>query len=335
MQLIRGALCLLVVAVLMVGALGEAKTDSVDVSASSQSEPRSSLSIFDRFTVWVYTEQRKFHRILNDHMKRVAVNDENWGIIWSLIGASFLYGVFHAAGPGHGKAIVSSYLLSHRQTLRRGIGLAVAASMCQGLVAIIIVYGLVYVIGWLPRDTQLAATWGERASFVLVALLGAYLAVQALRRLASRVNGSEIQTCGHAAHADSSAAHCGHGHMPTTGQIEAAKDIRSMIAVILSIGLRPCTGAIIVLVFASATSLHWVGIGAVMGMSIGTAITVALLAILAGTVRHYLERMSWLSGQYVAYTVDIVATLGGIFIFAIGLSLIMSAFAQQHPIMGL
>ena len=335
MSLIRWALQFLVIAVLTVGFMDEANADFINVSASSQSEPGSSLSSFDRLSVWIYTEQRKFHRSLSNHMGRLADGDEKWEIIWSLIGVSFLYGVFHAAGPGHGKAIVSSYLLSHRQTLRRGIGLAVAASMCQGVVAILIVYGLVYVIGWLPRDTQLAATWGERVSFILVALLGAYLAVQALRRLVSRLRGAEVQACGHAVHSDSPMSDCGHNHAPTMAQVESAKDIKSMVAVVLSIGLRPCTGAIIVLVFASAASLHWVGIGAVMGMSIGTAITVASLALLAGSVRHLLERISWLSGRYVAYTVDIVATFGGIFILVIGLSLIMSAFGQQHPITGL
>lgn len=334
MQLIRFALCVLLVVVLAVGALGAVNASLDGTQASSQSDQASTISLIDRLSVWIYTEQRKFHRLLNDHMSGLAANDGNWELIWSLIGVSFLYGVFHAAGPGHGKAIVSSYLLSHRQTLRRGVGLAVSASMCQGLVAILIVYGLVYVIGWLPRDTQLAVIWGERASFILVALLGGYLAMQALRRLFARMRGLTVYTCSHDATSDHEAS-CGHSHVPTIAQVEAAKDIKSMIAVVLSIGLRPCTGAIIVLVFASVTSLHWIGIGAVLSMSVGTAITVSLLAILAGTARHYMERVSWLSGQYVSYTIDIVSILGGIVILLIGLTLISSAFGQQHPIIGM
>ena len=155
----RFALCVLLVAVLTTGALGTVNASLDGAQASSQSEQVSEISLIDRVSVWIYTEQRKFYRLLNDHMSRLASNHGNWELIWSLIGVSFLYGVFHAAGPGHGKAIVSSYLLSHRQTLRRGVALAVSASMCQGLVAVLIVYGLVYVIGWLPRDTQLAVTW--------------------------------------------------------------------------------------------------------------------------------------------------------------------------------
>ena len=330
----RFALCVLLVAVLTTGALGTVNASLDGAQASSQSEQVSEISLIDRVSVWIYTEQRKFYRLLNDHMSRLASNHGNWELIWSLIGVSFLYGVFHAAGPGHGKAIVSSYLLSHRQTLRRGVALAVSASMCQGLVAVLIVYGLVYVIGWLPRDTQLAVTWGERASFILVALLGGYLAMQALRRLFARIRGETVHGCSHGATSDY-ASSCGHSHVPTMAQVEAAKDIKSMIAVILSIGLRPCTGAIIVLVFASVTSLHWIGIGAVLGMSVGTAITVSLLAILAGTARHYMERASWLSGPYVSYTIDIVAILGGFVILLIGLTLISSAFGQQHPIIGM
>ena len=331
----RVLLCILLVAILAIGAIGTVNASLDGAQAMSQSEQVSDISLIDRLSVWIYTEQRRFHRLLNNHMSRLSANNGNWEIIWSLIGVSFLYGVFHAAGPGHGKAIVSSYLLSHRQTLRRGVCLAVSASMCQGLVAIMIVYGLVYVIGWLPRDTQLAVTWGERASFILVALLGGYLAMQALRRLFARMRGLTVHACSHGIAADHGVESCGHGHVPTMAQVEAAKDIKSMIAVVLSIGLRPCTGAIIVLVFASVTSLHWIGIGAVIGMSVGTAITVSLLAILAGTVRHHMERMSWLSGQYVSYTIDIVATLGGIAILLIGMSLIFSAFGQQHPIIGM
>ena len=56
-----------------------------------------------------------------------------------LFGISFLYGVFHAAGPGHGKAVISSYLFANNETWRRGVVLSCASAMLQALVAILLV----------------------------------------------------------------------------------------------------------------------------------------------------------------------------------------------------
>ena len=94
-------------------------------------------------------------------------------------------------------------------------------------------------------------------------------------------------------------------------------------------------GAIIVLVFASIASLHWVGIVAVLAMSIGTAITVSIMAFFVGTVRENLDRLSWVNGRYAAYIVDIIAISGGIVILMIGITLISSSFLPQHPLVGM
>ena len=56
-----------------------------------------------------------------------------------LVGLSFAYGVFHAAGPGHGKAVLTSYMLSNEVALRRGLVIALLAAILQGLVATAVV----------------------------------------------------------------------------------------------------------------------------------------------------------------------------------------------------
>ena len=66
----------------------------------------------------------------------------------------FLYGVLHAAGPGHGKAVLTTYLLTHRQQLQRGIVMGISAAMLQGISAVVLVYGLIGLAGWLPRETE-------------------------------------------------------------------------------------------------------------------------------------------------------------------------------------
>jgi nickel/cobalt transporter (NicO) family protein len=70
---------------------------------------------------WVLAKQALFYRSLAG-MIRTAKSDGS--ALWALIGISFLYGIFHAAGPGHGKAVIASYLFANEETWRRGITLS-------------------------------------------------------------------------------------------------------------------------------------------------------------------------------------------------------------------
>ena len=56
--------------------------------------------------------------------------------VWGLLGLSFLYGIFHAAGPGHGKAVISSYVVANEETWRRGVVLSFASALLQAFVAV-------------------------------------------------------------------------------------------------------------------------------------------------------------------------------------------------------
>jgi nickel/cobalt exporter len=290
------------------------------------------IGITDRIVVWIFTQQRNFHRALTERLRDMANNGGHWALAWPLIVASFLYGVFHAAGPGHGKAVVSGYLLTHRQSLYRGMAIAVAGAFMQGLVAIAIVFGFVKLAGLLPRDAQTALVWSERASYVLVIALGVYLLGRALQSLSRQ----RRRTPGHDHESDHEHdAHCGHVHMPTPQQLTSVTDFRSAAAIVLSVGARPCTGAVIVLVFANVVKLQWAGAVAVLAMSAGTALTVSAFAAFAVTARGLLARLSWLEAGRAAWAGHIVAALGGAAIMALGIMLLSVAMSASHPIMGM
>ncbi|MEX0694000.1 MAG: nickel/cobalt transporter [Rhodospirillales bacterium] len=337
MRLIGLVLCVLVLLAGTASAQGvqTQQSQTIQYVAQSDGQGRADISLVDRFTVWVLTQQSKFHRKLTGYLRQLAQKDGDWRVFLSLVAASFIYGVFHAAGPGHGKAVVSGYLLSHHQTLRTGIALSVASAFCQGLVAICIVYGLVVLAGFLPRDTQTAVTFTERASFAMVAMLGGYLLARSLRKLHARIWGTSGHVHGHAHHHGDDTDGCGHTHVPTAAQAATVRDFRSAIAVVLSVGIRPCTGAVIVLVFANLASLHWAGIGAVAAMSLGTAITVASLAIFAVSIRKGITSMTWINAKYADYAIDVLALAGGAVILSIGIVLLVGSFALRHPLMGL
>jgi len=289
------------------------------------------IGTLDRVTVWVLTQQRKFHHALTERLRNLADSGGDWALAWPLIAASFLYGVFHAAGPGHGKAVVSGYLLSHRQSLRRGIAIAVAGAFVQGLVAIFIVYGLIKLAGLMPRDAQSSIVWSERASYALVIAVGAYLLIRAARRLVRRRRHCDAEHAHDHVHDEN----CGHMHMPTPAQLDNVHDFRSAAAIVLSVGARPCSGAVIVLVFASVVTLPWAGIAAVVAMSAGTALTVSALAVFAVTARDMLSRLSGLDGGRAALAADLVAAVGGGLILVLGISLLSAAFGSAHPILGI
>ena len=85
---------------------------------------------------WIFAKQAEFYRQFSG-LIRAAKADGS--AAWSLIGLSFLYGIFHAAGPGHGKAVISSYLVANEETWKRGVVLSFASALVQALVAVVVV----------------------------------------------------------------------------------------------------------------------------------------------------------------------------------------------------
>ena len=158
-----------------------AANETQAVAAQDEPAPPSSQTLrglWVKTVVFVRQKQRELHRELVAAIK--TLRREGPAAAWPLIVLSFLYGVFHAAGPGHGKAIISTYLLTHKSALRRGIWLSTVASLTQGLTAVLLVLLLVGLIGWTRSDAHAAVGTLETVSFALIALLGLGLAGRAL-----------------------------------------------------------------------------------------------------------------------------------------------------------
>jgi len=286
--------------------------------------PDANLSgLWARSVIYVRNQQRDLHRKLAGAIKALR-QDGSATAAWSLIVLSFLYCVFHAAGPGHGKAVISTYLLTHKSALGRGIWLSAVASLTQGLTAILLVLVLVALIGWKRSDAQAAVGTLETVSFALIALLGLGLAARALCSF-----GRGIATSRAAAEASEA---CGHSHAPDLEQLSRPLSIKSFAAVVLSIGIRPCSGAVLVLLFAEVLGLRWPGIAAVLAMSLGTAATVGVLAVLAVNFRRLAVATAG-GGRHFALAGQAVALLGGVIIMALGTSLFLGSLGAPHPLL--
>lgn len=296
----------------------------------------------------VQTLQRELLRGLADAMG--AAKSHETTAAWTLIVLSFLYGVFHAAGPGHGKVVISTYLLTQENELRRGLVLSLVASLCQGLTAILLVAATVGLLDLSMRDATGAATNLEVMSYGLVALVGMTLVASRIRRLWRRRRGSVLSNHNsldhhhvhdHQDHSDEGGgalgcSSCGHAHGPSRSDLEAPLSWRGTAGMILSVGLRPCSGAILVLLLAYSMDLRLVGAAAVFAMSIGTAITVSILAVLSVFARKLALRfVEEASDQSVRATnlIDLVGLLGGVVLFILGLLMLQASWNMaSHPL---
>jgi ABC-type nickel/cobalt efflux system permease component RcnA len=270
---------------------------------------------------WLLAKQSEFYREISSTI-RAAKSDGS--AVWTLLAISFAYGIFHAAGPGHGKAVISSYLVANQETARRGIVLSFASALMQSLVAVVIVA----VCAWLLNATAKTMCGAERAieiaSYALIAAFGARLVwtkggsfMRALQAQppALAMAGTGHHGHGHDHHHDHAHSHphahvahdhdhdrddhghlhdehCGHSHGPTPSELAGPGGWRRGLGAIFAVGVRPCSGAILVLVFALAQGLFWAGIAATFVMGLGTAITVATIAVVAVSAKDLARRLS-------------------------------------------
>ncbi|ROT95792.1 nickel/cobalt transporter [Marinobacter sp. R17] len=301
--------------------------------------------------------QRTLQRGLSLNMMQFSQHTDP-GTLLTLVGLSLGYGVFHAVGPGHGKAVISTYLLVHRAELMRGIRLTVAAAFLQGIVAIVLVGVLVIGLGMLTRHAMADTVIMERISYGLVALLGGWLSLRALlrvRRLLKSstaepmmasplqpltpvvtLSGSGASTAFHPVAVDVSDhgpdCHCGRDHHVHPGQV--GHDWRESLGVIFSIGLRPCSGAIMILGVAVMLGHWWIGVAAVLAMSVGTALTTSALAAFTVLARRQAGRLAKRAPpQRQALLGQGLALCGGLVIAVLGIALLMHAQAPAVPML--
>jgi nickel/cobalt transporter (NicO) family protein len=254
---------------------------------------------------WLLAKQSEFYREMSATI-RAAKSDGS--AVWTLLAISFAYGIFHAAGPGHGKAVISSYLVANQETARRGIALSFASALMQSLVAV----AIVGICAWLLNATAKTMCGAERAieiaSYALIAAFGARLVWTKgggfFRALQAR---QPAPAMAHAHHHDYDHGHhhhdhhhddhvhdehCGHSHGPSPSELGGPGGWRRGLGAIFAVGIRPCSGAILVLVFALAQGLFWAGVAATFVMGLGTAITVATIAVIAVSAKDLARRLS-------------------------------------------
>ncbi len=315
--------------------------------------------------------QSSFYKELTGLVK--AMKSDGTAGLW-LAAFSFAYGVLHAAGPGHGKAIVSAYVLANRETARNGAVLAMVSALAQGVTAVALVLVAAVALNATAMAMTEAARWFEIGSFALIAALGAWLtwrkvvrplvAVHDRRYAPVQVGAGALAFAGapgdhghdpghdhghghqhghghhhghahdhgHAHHGHDHSHHdhgpdCGCAHAPAPDLAAGRLDWSKAWTTVVAVGMRPCTGALIVLVFALSQGLLWAGVAATFAMALGTGVTVAALTLGAVSIRGLAGRIG--GGGAAGHAVHAgIEALGALAILAFGVLMLGAGLSR-------
>ncbi len=292
-------------------------------------------SYWSEIIYYVQTQQQTFYRELASAIR--ALQGGGLHAMFVMVSVSFLYGIFHAIGPGHGKAIITTYLLSHEDQLKRGISLSFLSAFVQGISAVILVEGMVGLIGWTRNEAKEAVPVLEMFSFGCIAFMGLVLMKRATNGFIERYRQSKKSNLLHdlAPHHGTTdiCVTCGHLHAPSAEMLQISKGWRDAVAIVFSVGMRPCTGSVLVLIFAEIVGFRWAGIGSIFAISLGTAITVSVLATLAVHFRKIALRVVEKQGRHYVQSLSLgAAFFGGLIITFFGSFLFLQASQNKHPL---
>ena len=218
-------------------------------------KPPSSLSkIYGKISLWQRQLNDKFARL----SREIKTSKSKKPLI-TLTLISFLYGILHAAGPGHGKAVTFSYFLSRRENVKKGILLGNLISFLHALSAVVIVLTIYFIFkqSWLGSFENLSQKI-KLISYSFITLIGAVLLTRSIFDLRKgNPQGQEKDLSTH----------------PT--------DPKSIIPVALAVGMVPCPGVVIIMLFSLSLNILGTGLVSSFFMALGMAFTISLAGVLS------------------------------------------------------
>ena len=288
---------------------------------------------------WILAEQARFFRALSAAIREAkADGSAAYGLLW----LSFLYGIFHAAGPGHGKAVISAYLLADGSTIPRGILLSALSALAQAITAIVLVGIAAILLGATARAMGEAVRILEIGAYAVIIVFGAVLAWRKgrafLQALAAWRRG-EVTDHGHGhdhhGHEHTHEhhihdEHCGHSHGPEPAELAGTGWLKRGLIAAGAVGLRPCSGAILVLVFTLSQGIFLIGVASTLAMAAGTAITVAAIAILAVGAKEFAGWLAAGRGGLGTVAFRGIELLGALVVIALGVLLLTGLMASER-----
>jgi ABC-type nickel/cobalt efflux system permease component RcnA len=286
-------------------------------------------SFWEDPVLWARDKQQAFYGSMSGAIRQIKA-EGSYAATLTLLLLSFGYGVFHAAGPGHGKAVISAWLVATENDLRRGILISFLSALVQALTAIVIVSVLLIAVSSVSAAARDVAGFLESASYLMIAAMGAYLLWTAFRLFPARHahpagpaplhrfdDFTPLKTVA-LDHVHGPDCGCGHTHLPNAKDLRGDWSFTRALSLAFAVGIRPCTGALLVLVFAYAIGLYWVGVASTFAMALGTFITVSLIATLAVYAKKLAMRVAGRDSRWITWLALGLRLGGGAVIVLLG-----------------
>jgi ABC-type nickel/cobalt efflux system permease component RcnA len=291
------------------------------------------LGGLDPVQAWVLEQQRQVQNALAGAVR--AIKGGQPGAIFGLLSVCFAYGFLHAAGPGHGKLVIGGYGMARRVPFVRLAGVALASSLAQAAVAVGLVYAVVALLGLGRSQAEgLAEEVMAPLGTLMVAGVGLWLVwrgVAGLRAQGAESSGSHHHH--HYAHEDhhDHAPHshgavcdtCGHAHGPTVDEVQHLTGWRDTLALVAGIAMRPCSGALFLLILTWQLGIASAGIIGTFAMGLGTAMVTIGVAAMAVWARE--GALASLPGQGAARFLPWFEIIAGLVVAVAALSLLTTA----------
>jgi nickel/cobalt transporter (NicO) family protein len=289
--------------------------------------------------LWMRTKQQNFYGRMRNAIQQLKTSSAS-AAAWTLLSISFLYGVFHAAGPGHGKAVVTGWVLATENELKRGIFIAFLSALIQALTAIIAVTIILVFIRGGALMAKNAAGYLESASYLMIAGMGAYLVWNGWNsfrpkpaakpagpfELVSRPDTGELhihdENCG-----------CGHAHAPAAAEVRGEWSLSRAFAMAFAVGIRPCSGAILVLVASYNLGLYWAGVLSTLAMGFGVFLTIATIATLAVYAKSTALKLTSADNPWTSFALRWGKMIVGVLIAYLGGLLFMGSLGSSNMVM--
>ncbi len=274
------------------------------------------VSFWEDPVLWVREKQQEFYGAMSGALRNIRTGGATTAA-WTLMALSFGYGIFHAAGPGHGKTVISAWLLATENELKRGIVIAFLSSIIQALVAILLVSVLLLAVASAGSAARDMAGFLESASYAMIGAMGLYLIWTALRPKGHH-DHHHHHDHDHHHHGHVHDEHCGHAHVAEAKQVRGEWSLTKAFSLAFAVGIRPCTGAILVLILANALGIYWAGVASTLVMAIGTFLTVSVIAAIAVYSKKLAMRLASRDDRWLDWLGFALRMGGGLAIAALG-----------------
>lgn len=230
------------------------------------------------FEQWAALWQREAQTMMAGALRGLRAGSP--GASLSLMAICFGYGFLHAVGPGHGKVLIGGYGYGAKVPLGRLAAISVVASLAQALTAVLLVWGGLTLFD-LSRESLTGLSEDHMAdiSAVMIGLVGIWLAWRGMRQLFRR--GGRAEDGHRHEHDHGTDCGCGHSHGPSVAEVTETRSLRDAVALIAGIAIRPCTGAVFLLLLTWRMGFFGTGIAGAFAMGLGTASVTLMVACLS------------------------------------------------------